>query len=451
MTPTALRAFAAEVATIALDGNKAAAGRLVAAIAGGNPKAVANLIHGRDLETIRANVAALIRDGDDPASREATVPELVALQASRDAEGDLRKVNARLMREIAALARWGETAGEAFAKRENPHPIIARAFKPGRLVWVLFLSDVHLGKFVDLDHVAGVNSYSVKIAVGRVREFFEKAAALMKRAGAEVEALVLICGGDNVNGELHEDAETNEITPAHQVRVVAREVAAGVEFLLGEFPNAPIDVDVLPGNHGRMRKAPPSARVTELNFDCLVGDLLDAYLGASGRVTVRVPPDGNSHRLVYNSGLYSHHGDKYGRGGGDGQIGAIGPIARGSLQIREFFETLRRTDPSALPVHYMLSGHFHDLIEWRGVFGNGSVIGPEPWAAMDRRFAPQRPQQWVLGFHPERGLIHRVVIDLGKPSEGLICQSGQPDPAVVARFESQQVAHLRARGEWRDA
>lgn len=446
MTPAQLRAFAAEVATVALDGNKSAAGRLVAGIAGGSARAVKNLIVGRDLEAIRAHVAELIREGDDPAAREATVPELVALQASHDAEADLRKVNKRLVREIATLSRWHEMAGEAFAKREAPKPILARQFRAGRAVWVLFVSDIHLGKSVDPDHVAGVNAYSVKIARSRTREFFEKAAALMKRAGAEVEALVLICGGDNVNGELHEDAETNEITPANQVRVVAREIASGVEFLAAEFPDVAIDVDVLPGNHGRMRKAPPSARVTELNFDTLVGDLLEAYLGEFDRITVRVPPDGNSHRLVFSWGLYSHHGDKYGRGGGDGQIGAIGPIARGSLQIREFFETLRRTDPAALPVHYMLSGHFHDLVEWRGTFGNGSIIGPEPWSAMDRRFAPQRPAQRVLGFHPERGLIHRIVIDLGKPEEGSICKPGEPDPAIIARFEAQQVAQLRARG-----
>jgi hypothetical protein len=92
------------------------------------------------------------------------------------------------------------------------------------------------------------------------------------------------------------------------------------------------------------------------------------------------------------------HGDSLGTKGGDGIIGALGPIMRGTLkthrseaQIGRDFDTL-------------LIGHWHQYLTLPGLIVNNSLKGYDEYAHLVLRAPYSRPSQALWFTHPEHGI-----------------------------------------------
>ena len=92
------------------------------------------------------------------------------------------------------------------------------------------------------------------------------------------------------------------------------------------------------------------------------------------------------------------HGDSMGVKGGDGIIGALGPIMRGSLKVHRSEGQIGRDFDT------LLIGHWHQYITLPGLIVNNSFKGYDKFARLALRAPYSRPSQALWFTHPEHGV-----------------------------------------------
>ena len=96
-----------------------------------------------------------------------------------------------------------------------------------------------------------------------------------------------------------------------------------------------------------------------------------------------------------------NHGDTIGVKGGDGIIGALGPIARGSMKLE------RQASKLGKDFDTLVMGHWHQYIP-RGdgcpVFVNPCLKGYDEYAGVKLRANPTRAAQGLFFVHPDHGI-----------------------------------------------
>lgn len=301
-----------------------------------------------------------------------------------------------------------------------PRKIVTRKANKRAMTWVIVLSDNHLGKRITPDEVSGLQSYNVEIARNRVARTFAKSVELIRLNGSSVDRILVMCLGDNCNGALrHDDDRSNEIGPFAQSRAFAECIRDGLDFLLTTH-KCEIDVCFLPGNHGRTTANPPSVEIGE-NYDCIAGALVEWHYQNSLRVHVSNTGQADALVSIYGRGYLFTHGDRIGSGGGDGQIGALGPTKRGSLKIGQQQLEIGKYVEKLPSLAAVIMGHFHYHWTDFDVYVSGAACGPDPWAFLKLRAKPKPPYQWLLGIEAEKGIIEEKRLFVGHPDEGPIC------------------------------
>lgn len=118
--------------------------------------------------------------------------------------------------------------------------------------FVAVASDWHVEETVDGKTINGLNEYNLDIAAQRIEKFWQSIAkmATIQRAGAKIDRLVLILGGDLMTGYIHEELmENNALSPTQTVLWLQDQIASGVNFLSKHFGEIVIPCTF--GNHGR--------------------------------------------------------------------------------------------------------------------------------------------------------------------------------------------------------
>jgi len=283
--------------------------------------------------------------------------------------------------------------------------------EPKRATLVAMLSDVHAGEMVDAGEMGGFNAYNLDICEIRLRRFFEKTIKLARDyiAGVEFDGIVLALGGDMVSGDIHDELEqTNELSTQDTVLWLAPRLLAGIEMWAEEFPQ--VHVVSVPGNHGRDSKIPRYKGRSAHNADTMLAHIV-AFKGAGDKVTFDIPKSFDTDFKVYGFGFSLEHGDNM-RFSGTSEIGAYGPVKRGTLRKS------RQRLSEGKPMDYNLVGHFHQFIPaaGQGIVMNGSLKGYDEYAR-GWKFTPEPPQQALMVVAPEYGITQDVAIKVGKRSE----------------------------------
>jgi len=418
--PLSAAAQAARLTALIAAGTKSGAASLLSGVLDASENTIRGWLSGRSIEDAKADLRALMA----PAAPEPGVDQMIEeAAASLTAERLKRQLREALERidEIATIRR------DCFGLTERPlrpAPLVAQAPHPESLAYLLGIFDAHLGKAFDRAFLRGLQDYNVKIAVARVGRAFTKAAHFIERDGAPPAKIVVALGGDNVNGELrHDDTASNEIPPISQARVFAQTVVSGLDMLLDRFPDVQIEVLGLPGNHGRTTPKPPSVNLAE-NYDSLAAMLVEWHFRGEDRIRVCVAetPDLTVH--FWRSAALVTHGDRIGSNGGDGQLGALGPTKRGSLKIERQYSEMRDYVEGLPELAVVLMGHYHTHWTDLFTFSSGALCGPDVYSSDKLRAPPRPPYQWLLGFHPEAGLVKHETLFVGHKSEGPICARG---------------------------
>lgn len=267
---------------------------------------------------------------------------------------------------------------------------------------ILCLGDWHYGEVVRPSEAGGYK-FNAAIAEDRIRRTIEKTVSLTRDALAGLEYPGIVCAllGDMTSGALHPElAESDEYSVFMSILRVRDLIVGAIRALADEFGRVFVPTAV--GNHGRSFDRKPRAKgYTERNSDWLIYQLVAREFASDQRVTVMVPDSGETVFRVYGRTFLLTHGDQLGTRGGDGIIGALGPIMRGSMK------TLRSVQSLGVEVDHLLVGHWHQSLHLPNVTVNGSLKGPDEYCLKMLRAPAEDPSQTLLVMHPEHGVTFR--------------------------------------------
>jgi len=296
---------------------------------------------------------------------------------------------------------------------EPPKWLETTKAKGGHLMEVplVMASDWHWGETVDPDQVGGQNAFNRKIAKQRVKIMGSTIVNLCFEHAAfpNYPGIVLCLGGDMITGGIHEDLrETNDGPVTLSVMEVQENIIGLITMLADKFGK--VFVPCVPGNHGRTTLKPRAKNRVFDSWEWVIYQNIERHFGNDPRVTVHVPNEVDAHFALWDHRFMLTHGDTLGVKGGDGIIGALGPIARGAIKVgRSEAQCGRDFDT-------LLIGHYHTYIP-RGdavpVLANGSLIGYNEYARLLLRAGPAAPKQALAFVHPKWGITVQRGIDLG--------------------------------------
>ena len=278
----------------------------------------------------------------------------------------------------------------------------ARKVGANRQVPTLMLSDLHWGEVVFPAQVNGVNEYNIAIAQRRLRTAVERAIELCTRhmVSPSYPGIVLALGGDMLSGDIHEElSESNEMPVMPALLDLLGCLIWAIGRLADEFGH--VFVPAVTGNHGRNTRKPRAKNRVYSNFDWLLYQFLALRFATDKRVAFCIPDGPDAHWSVYGHRYCMTHGDQF--RGGDGMIGALGPIIRGDHKKRS------RNGQIDLGYDTLLLGHWHQLIQLQRLIVNGSLKGYDEYAASNN-FGFEIPQQALWMTHPDKGITFSMPV-----------------------------------------
>jgi hypothetical protein len=275
----------------------------------------------------------------------------------------------------------------------------------------LFASDWHWAEVVDPRQIGGVNKYDLSIAHARARKLIERTVHLLRNCfvGARYPGIVFALGGDMVSGDIHEELQaTNEMEIMPTVVDLIEILAWCIRSLADEFGR--VFVPCVTGNHGRNTKKIRAKGRNHTSFDWLSYVMLERLFKDDERVTFLIPDGPDAYWKVYGTRYMLTHGDQF--RGGDGMIGALGPIIRGDHK--------KRSRSSQIDQGYdvLLLGHWHQLIQLQRLIVNGSLKGYDEYANQNN-FGYERARQALWITHPDHGITFSMPVNVDDEVVGI--------------------------------
>ncbi len=262
-------------------------------------------------------------------------------------------------------------------------------------------SDWHYGETVRPEEVGGVNEFNAAIAAKRIQRLVDTTIDLsfnhMGRAKTTYPGVVVMLGGDMITGHIHEELlATNDRTNQQAINELTDLIAAGIEKMASAFGK--VFVPCVVGNHGRDSKKPRMKGRVYTSHEWVIYTSLERYFRKDKNVQFFVPPESDAYFNVFGHRYLLTHGDSMGVKGGDGIIGALGPIMRGAIKTgRSEAQIGREFDTVVI-------GHWHQYLTLPGLVVNNSLKGYDEFARLALRAPYSRPSQALWFTHPEHGI-----------------------------------------------
>lgn len=305
---------------------------------------------------------------------------------------------------------------------------------------VAMLSDLHYNEVVSLNQMGGTNQYNIDIAERRIEDWTNNLIDLCFKHETwkgGYPCLVLCLGGDMISGDIHKElAETNNLPTLASTLRLASVLQTAITKLADKFGN--VIIPCVTGNHGRMTHKPQAKDYNELNFETLLYLQLEQSMKDDKRVQFIFPNDTIVHFSVYGFNYALTHGNLLGVKGGDGIIGAIGPITRG---VHKMIAS-EASKPTPTRIDYVIMGHWHMASHFNNIFVNGSLKGYDEYARTFLRTRYEPPQQIMWFTHPTRGAVRFQKIISDADMEAV----RQPRPKAEPFSSPQQ-----QQGHWKHA
>ncbi|KOR22940.1 hypothetical protein [Burkholderia cenocepacia] len=354
-------------------------------------------------------------------------PEMSERRAARagavisDGESNIAQLQTELRTLRAALAqRARDELDEEFVKAkifklsssvtEPPAWLVPKQFAKGAPgVPTLFASDWHWAEVVDPRQIGGVNEYNLEIAHARARRMVLTAIDLLNNhmVNPKYPGIVFPLGGDMVSGDIHEELmATNEAEIMPTVIDLFGVLIWCITTLANHFGR--VFVPCVSGNHGRNTHKIRAKGRNYTSFDWLLYCFLAKHFEGDKRVSFLIPNGSDALYRIYGHRYLLTHGDQF--RGGDGMIGALGPIIRGDhkkrsrqTQIGESYDT-------------MLLGHWHQWIQLPRLIVNGSLKGYDEYAYANN-FPFELPRQALWVTHPLHGITFSMPVNVDEPKQ----------------------------------
>lgn len=267
----------------------------------------------------------------------------------------------------------------------------------------LLISDVHYGETVAAKEAAG-NAYNRAVARKRVEAVTLHALDIIRNhmVGRSPATMVVGLLGDIVSGEIHDElAKTNDGTLITVIPEAVDMLYGMLSTLAAALHDCNFIVPCVCGNHGRTTRKMEAKRFAPNNFDWLIYVMLERAVARSNftdRVCFIIDESNEASWNIYGHRYLALHGHDLGVRGGDGIIGALGPIMRGRLKVAAQQRSVGRDFDT------LVIGHWHQYITLPGLVVNGSIKGYDEFAARMLRAAKAPPVQALWYTHPKHGI-----------------------------------------------
>ena len=298
----------------------------------------------------------------------------------------------------------------------NPLPQVAPA-KPKSnhrgstpQVVVAPLTDTHIGEYVDLQQMAGLNQYDFEIFNNRLHGWATQLLNLVsyRRNSADINELVVPLLGDMISGDIHEElSKTNIDHCMGQMIRGANLIAQSLRFLAPHFES--IKVPCVVGNHGRMTRKPPM-KDKYMDWDYLMYQWIAAFCRNHSNIHFEISQSFFHVFNVVDRNILIMHGDAVSGGGSAQSLTKTISNLRSVLQYNQ--EGFEKTQFDSV-----MLGHFHRVDEIDIDTGElhicGCMKGPDEFA-FQRIQKASHPKQIVTYWHPAHGYIGKEVIYLSR-------------------------------------
>lgn len=262
-------------------------------------------------------------------------------------------------------------------------------------------SDWHYSEVIDPSQVGGANKFNAAIAKKRAQKLVETTADLcynhMGSANKTYPGIVVCLGGDMISGVIHEElAESNDRTPMQAVNDLTDLLAGCIDTMATKFGK--VFLPAVVGNHGRTTPKPRLKSAVFHSYDWGIYCNLARHFRGTKNIQFMIPNETDARFNVFGHRYLLTHGDNLGVKGGDGIIGAIGPIMRGSMKVHASEAEIGRDFDTALICHW------HQYITLPGLIVNNSLKGYDEYARLRLRAKYSRPSQALWFTHPQHGV-----------------------------------------------
>lgn len=321
----------------------------------------------------------------------------------------LDQENQALLREVKALRNSSASAEKVYNRivdlltyePDPPEWVSPKHKSSTRGCPVTIWSDWHYGEVVRRAETNGVNAFNTTIAKKRVERLVNVTVDLafhhMGNAKAAYPGVVVCLGGDMIGGSIHPELEaTNEVTTQVAMFEVADIIKAALLKMADAFGK--VFVPCVVGNHARSTLKPRFKQAVFTSNELVVYNIVKNSLAGDTRFTFIIPQESDAFFNVYNHRFMLTHGDNLGVKGGDGIIGALGPIMRGTMKLHNSQAAIGRDFDTALICHW------HQYIPLAEVIVNNALKGYDEYARLKLRAKPSRPSQALFFVHPDHGI-----------------------------------------------
>lgn len=272
-------------------------------------------------------------------------------------------------------------------------------------VW--HFSDWHIGEVIDADEVEMFNAYNYDIARQRIQHFVHTALRWTKtiRSNHKLDELVIICTGDFISGDIHEELKiTNEFPSPVQCVKAGTLLAEAAATAASYFSKVRVEF-IVPDNHSRLTKK-PQAKLAGLNsFNYIVGYIAKETLRKHSNVEFNLYPAVQQVVTVQNTRYLCRHGH--------GIKGTWGIPYYGVERVTSQAAKARLNMPGNRKFDRLLIGHFHAPLRSQYWCIGGSLSGTSEFDHDNNRYA--KPSQTVWLVHPNHGEFNYMEVQLDNP------------------------------------
>jgi len=281
------------------------------------------------------------------------------------------------------------------------------------------LTDTHIGEFIDINQMAGLNAYDFDIFNNRLYGWATQLLTLveLRRNAVPIPELVVPLLGDMVSGDIHEELSQSNLTNCMMQMIRgANLIAQALMFIAPHFES--IRVPCVVGNHGRMTRKPPM-KDKYMDWDYLMYQWIAALCQKQSNIEFHIPKSFLTVFSVCNRNILAMHGDAVSGAGSLASITKVITNLRSVLHFKKGLENELGEVPDNIPAHFdsVMIGHFHRVDELDIGTGSAHICGCMKGAdefAMTRLQAVTKPQQIVTYWHPKYGYIGKEIIYLNR-------------------------------------
>jgi hypothetical protein len=210
-----------------------------------------------------------------------------------------------------------------------------------------------------------------------------------------------------ISGNIHDElTATNEVNSMPAVVDLFGHLTTLIRNMADIFGK--VHIPCVSGNHGRDTVKIWNKDRHHTSFDWLLYTFLAKRFEDDKRVTFQIPDGPDAYFRSYNTRYLLTHGDQF--RGGDGMIGALGPIIRGDHKKRS------RNGQIDMDYEVMMLGHWHQYIHLNRLIVNGSLKGYDEYA-YNNNFGFEQPQQALWVTHPKYGITYRAPVYVDRKRE----------------------------------